>query len=299
MYYAGTTLFTQSLCGCGNLDLNIENMSENETTETVANTESVATEAVQPAKSGLGKIVAAVVLVAVILLGILYVLEKEGRSSTAIFSSMIEKQRAAEVVATVNGEEITNADLDVSIKQFEQLALAQGVDTSSPEIQAEVRAQALEVLINTTLLRQAAAEKGIAITDEEVAARIETITTDIGGSEALTARMQELQLEAGQMQDDIKDELMIQALLEAVFAEASVEVTDEEVKELYDNAKAQAGADTTDFPTLEAVKAQVEQQIQSSKEQAAIDEYLAELKAAADISVETEAKAAEGDVAGE
>jgi len=279
-------LFTQSLCGCGNLDLNIENMSENETTETVAATES-ATSAAPAAKSGMGKIIAAVVVVAVLLLGVLYVLEKEGRSSTTIFSSMIEKQRAAEVVATVNGEDITNADLDVSINQFEQLAAAQGIDTTSPEMQAEVRAQALEVLINTTLLRQAAAEKGIEVTDEDVAARIEAITADIGGAEALTARMQELQLEAGQMQDDIKDELMIQALLETVFADAAVEVTAEEVQELYDNAKEQAGgAEAADFPALEEVQAQVEQQIQSGKEQAAIDEYLAELKAEADISVE-------------
>ena len=269
-------------------------MSENETTETMsAAPEAALATASKPKKNFVG-LIAAILVAAIIILGVLYVLEKEGRSSTTVFSSLIEKQRLGEVVATVNGEDITNADLDVSINQFEQLAQAQGVDASSPEMQAEIRTQALEVLINTTLLKQAAAEKGIAVTDEEVANRIETITADIGGEEALTARMQELQLESAQMQDDIKDELMIQALLDTVFAEAAVEVTDEEVQELYDSAKVQAGGEqAADFPALEEVRDQVEQKIQSSKEQAAVDNYLAELKANADISIKAEAAATE------
>lgn len=275
-------------------------MSENETTENTSPAPEAAAVTSEAPKRSTGTIVAALLAAALIVLGVLYALEKDGRSSTTLFSSLIEKQRAEEVVATVNGEDITNADLDVSINQFEQLAQAQGVDTSSAAIQTEIRTQALEVLINTTLLRQAAAEQGIEITDEDVAERIEMIVADMGGEEALAARMQELQLETEQMHEDIKDELMIQALLETVFADAAVEVTEAEVRELYDGAKQQAGADAAaDFPSFEEVRAQVEQQIQSSKEQAAIDEYLAELKSAAEIAVEAEAKVAGDGVEGE
>lgn len=232
-------------------------------------------------KSPVAKYTTAVVIVAVILLGVLYFLEKEGRSSTSLFTSVIESQKNGAVVAVVNGTEIVGSELNTSIQQFSQAAAAQGVDATSTEAQAEIRSQALDVLINTELLKQAARERGISITDEQVTERLEEIKTEIGGEAVLIERMTALGIDDNQLQSDVRDELLINELLDAVFLEAEIEVTEEEIASVYENA----GGVEAGLPALEEVRSQVEEQIVTSKKQAAIDEYLTKLKADAQIEI--------------
>ncbi len=254
--------------------------AETETTVIASETEEASSEAASK-KSNVKLYVAAIVAVVVIILGALYLMEKEGRSSTNIFAGLLAKQEANAVVATVNGEEIVNSQLNTSIQQFSQAATAQGVDISSPDVQREIRSQALEVLVNTELLKQAAEEQGVAVTDEEVTERLNTITNDIGGEEVLAERMEVLGINPDQLQSDIKDEITIQKLLNIIFVDAGVSVSEEEISEVYDNAQG-AGAE---LPALEEVRVQVEAQLKASKEQAAIDDYLSTLKAEAEIEI--------------
>lgn len=237
---------------------------------------------VEPAgerKSKVGMYIAAIVIVALTLLAVLFLLEKEGRSSTGIFDSYFAAQDNTATVAVVNGEEITGRDLATSIQQFNQAAIAQGVDTTNPDVAADIRGQALEVLVNTELLKQAAEEQGIEISTEATAERLATIEAEIGGPEVLQERIGELGLTQDDLERDITEELLIQALLDGIFAEANIEVTEEEVLEVYNAA---GGADAG-LPPLEEVRAQVEAQVQSTKEQAVIDEYLETLKIDAEI----------------
>lgn len=224
-------------------------------------------------------VLVAIVIVVFTLLSVLYRLEKEGRSSTHIFSSLIERQENNRVVAVVNGENIINADLSVSVEQFSQMAAAQGVDTTSLESQTELRRQALEVLINTTLLKQEAKNRAITVTDEEVGSRIDTIREEIGGAEVLTERMESLGLTEEKLRADVQDELTIQKLLDQVFAEVGIEVTEAEVASVYENA----GGAKAGLPAIDEVRSQIEAQIKSSKEQAAIDDVLTTLKEKATI----------------
>lgn len=226
--------------------------------------------------------VAAVIVVAVIILGVLYFLEKEGRSSTNIFGSIISSQEANTVVAVVNGEEIVNSELSTSIQQFSQAAAAQGVDVTSPDAQVEIRSQALDVLINTELLKQAAAEQGITVSEEATASRLDTIKSDIGGEDVLAERMEALGITAERLESDVKDEIMIKELLDSLFLEAGIAVTEEEIAEVYANA----GGAEAGLPALEEVQPQIEAQIKASKEQAVIDKYLGELKAEAEIVIQ-------------
>jgi FKBP-type peptidyl-prolyl cis-trans isomerase (trigger factor) len=258
-------------------------MSENENQsviEPVIETTAPAT-AVTNKKSKLKVYVAAVLLAAVIILGVLFVLEKEGRSSTNIFGALIASQEANKTVALVNGEEIKNSDLLTSIQQFTQVAAAQGVDTSSAAAQTDIKTQALDVLVNTRLLKQDATNKGYSVSDEVANERLETIKTEIGGEEVLTQRMTELGIKMEQLKRDIKDELLIQQLLDAIFLEANISVSEAEILEFYNNA----GGAEAGLPALEVVRPQVEAQIKGSKEQAAIDAYLNNLKTTAQIEI--------------
>jgi FKBP-type peptidyl-prolyl cis-trans isomerase (trigger factor) len=223
----------------------------------------------------------ALVVVAVIILGALFMMEKEGRSSTTIFSSIIEKQQANAAAAVVNGEEITDGQLQDSIEQFVQMAAMQGADPTDSAVQAEIRNQALEILVNTALLRQAAAEEGVEVSGEEIAARREEIVTQMGGEEALAARIAELGLDAERLEKDIADELVIQRLLETVLLTEGQDITEEEIQLVYD----QAGGEEAGLPPLEEVRDQVEAQIATTREQEAIDTYITELRDGAEIEI--------------
>jgi hypothetical protein len=224
-------------------------------------------------------VLAAIAIVALLILSVLYRLEREGRSSTQLFAGVIAWQENSRVVANVNGEQIKNGDLKVSIEQFSQMAAAQGVDIASTEAQAEMRSQALEVLINTTLLKQEAAARAVAISDEEVEERINAIREEIGGAEVLAERMESLGINDEKLRVDVRDELTIQKLLDQVFAEANIQITEEEIASVYEGA----GGKEAGLPALEEVRAQVEAQVRASKEQAAIDDFLTTLKEKAEI----------------
>lgn len=228
--------------------------------------------------------VLAVALVAVALLAVLFRLEKEGRVNTNLFTSYLAAQEANRPVAVVNGVSLKAADLRTGVDQLIQAATAQGLDPADPEVQAEIQTQALEMLVNTELLKQSAAKVGITISSEQIDARIAEIETAAGGAEALAARLAEFDIDQTKLVADVTAELTIQTLLtDEVFAGADVAVSEIEVNEVYNNAVAQAGDQT--LPSLEDVRVQIEQQIVQSKEQAALDAYLQALRADADIQL--------------
>lgn len=221
----------------------------------------------------------AILIVVVIILGVLYQLEKQGRSSTAIFDSLLSSQEAQSVVATVNGEPISQRELEQSIAQFGEAAQAQGMDTTNEESQAQLREQALTVLVNTELLRQAAAERDITISEEEATEQFETIRADIGGPDALAERLTVLGLTEEELRAQIREELVIQELLDSLFLEAEVEVTEEEIQSTYE----QAAAAGNELPPLEEVRPAIEEQLLAQKEQQVIDQFLATEREEADI----------------
>lgn len=229
-----------------------------------------------------GLYIVAGVAVLAILLGALYFMEKEGRSNTDVFGWLIESQQANSVVATVNGSDITGSDLTASIEQFRQVASAQGADVTDPSVQDSIREQALQVLINTELLTQAAATEGISVSAEEAQTRLDEITAELGGPEVLNERIAELGISQEKLLADIQEEVLIERYLDQLFAEAEIAVSEEEISAFYE----QAGTEGAELPPLDDnVRAQIEQQIATEQEQAAIDEKLNELREEAAIEM--------------
>lgn len=225
--------------------------------------------------------IAATVLTIVALLAVWFRLETEGRVNTNLFSGVIAAQEAAALVATVNQDELHGRDLELSIEQLSQAALTQGVDPTTEPIKSDIKTQATEMLINTTLLQQAAETEGIEITDEQIAERIAELEADAGGAEILAERMREFDISDEMFRQDIETELTILALLETVFVTADVVVTEEEIVAVYERA----GGGSEGAPSLDAVRVQIEAQIRQAKEQTVVDAYLDELRAAADIEI--------------
>jgi FKBP-type peptidyl-prolyl cis-trans isomerase (trigger factor) len=225
--------------------------------------------------------IASVVVVVVALVGGLYVMEREGRVDTNIFSGVLDAQEGQAEVAIVNGETVTEAQLAVARTQLEQAAAAQGADPTDPAIQASIRSQALDLVIGTTLLTQAAQEQGVEVTDEEVSERLATIEADAGGAEALAGRMQEFGISTDALESDVRSELIITKLLDTEVAQEDTSVSEEEINSTYEEASA-TGAE---LPPLEEVRDQIVAQLEQAKSQAVIEEYVTQLRADADIEM--------------
>lgn len=258
-------------------------MSETEHKQTTPESNHVTPEPTPeaPKKSLLYIYIGAAVIVLLIIFGVVFQLEKEGRSSTNFFSAIIGDQVANEVVATINGEDIFTSDLNTSIEQFKQVATSQGIDTTTADVQAEIQSQALNVLINTTLLKQEAVERGLTVSDEAVAERLEVIQTELGGPEVLAARLVELGIDNQRLAKDVKDEILIQQLLDEVFADRNISASDEELTALYDSAGGEEGG----LPPFAEVRDQVELEVIAAKEQEVIDGFLTELKDGSEINI--------------
>jgi FKBP-type peptidyl-prolyl cis-trans isomerase (trigger factor) len=224
-----------------------------------------------------------IVIVVIALLVVLFQLERQDRVGTNVFGSMIAALEANAPIATVNGDDIKMSDLESGIEQLTQAAIQQGFDATDPEVQAEVRSQAIDMMINTKLLEQEAVENDITINEEAVNARINELAEAAGGQEALLERLKEFEIDEAQLRTDVQEELTIRALLDTVFSDAGTAVTEEEIAAVYQNALASNGDQP--LPPLADVAAQIEQQLQQTKEQEATETYVQQLRADADITI--------------
>lgn len=223
--------------------------------------------------------IAAIALVLVGLLGLVYLMEAQGKLNTNFFGGVQTYLSKYQAAATVNGEKISEHDLGISMGQLAAGAAAQGLDIEDPATKAELRTQALDMLVNTELLRQEAIARGIEIPEADITARLDTLKEDVGGEEVLKERMAQFNIDEKTLLRDIKNELTIQALLEQIFAEKEVAVTEAEVAEFYE----QAGGAEAGLPELAEVKAQIETQLKTSKEQQVVTTFLEELRGKATI----------------
>lgn len=218
--------------------------------------------------------VLAFVVVAIIGVGLWFVLEKDGRVDTTVFAPVTNYLKSKESVATVNGVKISKLDFDSTLRQLTANVTQQGADVTDPAILSDLRDQAVESLVNTEILRQSALAAGEAVLPEDVDARYEEIESSIGGAEALAARMKELLVTDAMLRRDIENDLLIQAYLDKSVDRSAVTVSEDEVKALYE----QAAASGSDVPPLAEVRDQVEGQIRFNKEQALVSEFVDQLR---------------------
>lgn len=187
-----------------------------------------------------------------------------------------------EVVATVDGAEITREDYDRSAAQLSNVYASQGIDTSSEEAANTIREQALNTLVNRQLILNAATAAGTNVSDETVETEYQSVVSNMGGEENLSATIAATGVTLDQFRADLETDLVINAYLESKLGAEATTVTDEEVKAAYDTAAA-SGAEG--LPAFEEVSEMIRTQLQSEKQQAAIAAELERLRGEAEIVV--------------
>lgn len=135
-------------------------------------------------------------------------------------------------VVTVNGEELLGQDYNPIYRQIKTMMHQYGQDVSDTDA---VKDQTLNVLVEQELIKQDAIEKGIEVTEEEAQERIDEMV-ETGGEEQYADALEQFGLSEEEFKEQIMNDLYT---VKYVDQELDVEVTDEEVKEVYDTQKEQ------------------------------------------------------------
>lgn len=123
-----------------------------------------------------------------------------------------------EIIASVNGEEITREEFSRILEQEKMQYQIQGIDLGSEEMTATLKELAQQVLDNffiiPMLIAQEAEKEGIAISDLEIDERYQEYVTAFGGEEELLEQMETVNLSRIDLENDIVRELLIRNYLE-------------------------------------------------------------------------------------
>lgn len=224
--------------------------------------------------------VGGVLVILVIFAGLIFALEKEGRISTGLFTVLISNLEDGQPAIMVNGEAVTTGEYKSSLGQLSNMRVAQGEDLTDSAVIDSIKNETIDTLINAEILRQAAIKEGLTASADEIDARFNEISENLGGAELLAARMEEFGVTEKALRHDIENEFLIQQLFDLKILN-EIEVTDEEVQQMYDQAVA-AG---NELPPLSEIKETAITEIRDSKSQSLINDYIQTLRADADIEI--------------
>ena len=182
-----------------------------------------------------------------------------------------------DVVATVNGEDITKDEfVPVYESQFQQMAMQQQTTGEQPD-QAELKGQVAQQLVDNELLLQGAKDAGIEATDEDIDATLEEVASQngLGSADEVVSALEQQGMSAEEIREDAASQFTLTAYIEQ---EADIsEPTEEELS--------QAGGDTSQIPPFEEVKEQLAQQTVSQQQNEAATTLAAELREAGDVTI--------------
>ncbi len=201
-------------------------------------------------------------------------------ASLAVYDRDMERKNAA---AIVNGVPIDKAEFETTLEQAKESYKQMGVDLESEEAKellAEVEKDTLDNMINRELLLQDVEKKGYKATSEQIKERLEMIKSQFPDEETFNEVLKTNNLTLEKLNQIIADDLKIEQYIEKEIP--TPEVTEEEMKALYDQYSAQMGEELPDFDLL---KPQIEMQLQQEKQQQALDKILEELEKNSEIEI--------------
>lgn len=237
----------------------------------------------QAPRKGWGRVITVLVVLA-ILAGAAYVYFQsdllDGVSDPA-------NQSAGAVVATVNGTEITQAEVDERIERNQSTLLSQGIDATNPDTRSDLEDQVLEQLINEELVLAAAQAQGIVVTDTEVTAQMDAIKAQFESDAAFESQLAENGFTEATLAANLKRDLTIQRYIEQIAAADPIEISAEEVETAY----ATLAEQNEEIPPLEEIRDQIEAQLRQQQLAVVVASAVEELRTSADIVIEGEAEA--------
>jgi len=178
-----------------------------------------------------------------------------------------------DVAAKVNGEVIKKSELDAQVEKLKEQypQMFEGADGEGRLIDFQQRL--LDNMINTVLIRQAAEDAGIDVTDGDIEKKIEELKAGFKTQEQFDAALSQAGMDVTTLEDQIREQLVTEQLIATLSGDT--DVSEKEIKEYYDKNKAQ-------FAETAAVHAS--HILFDEADKATADKVLAEVKAGGDFA---------------
>ncbi|HEX6249169.1 MAG TPA: SurA N-terminal domain-containing protein [Nocardioidaceae bacterium] len=199
-----------------------------------------------------------------------------------------------EVVAEVNGEEISRADfVEAYEAQFQQAAMQAGA-SGQPVDQDKLKEQVAESMVTTRLLVQEAERRDIQVSDKDVEKTLKQLAAQNGAGtvDDLVAALEQQGMDRDQVDAEVRNQVRIERLVED--EAGGLSVSDKEVRAFYDQlvaqqeqAAQQGGGQEgeQEIPPLAQIRPQLEEQVKSQKESQVAQRLVGELREDADVVI--------------
>jgi len=203
-------------------------------------------------KSKVGKYIMSIIVIAIIVAAVYFLMQ------------YIEPTQP---VAIVNGEEITQAELD---EKYEKLPEQYKVVITKELL--------LDQLINTKLLIQEAKLQEIIVTDNETKAEIERIKDQFESEEDFNTFLEESELTIEQVTDQINEQLLINKLLDQEIL-SKLKIEERDIKLFYNQNKDALNV------SYSKIKDRINETLYQEQSSKAINTYIEQLKSKAEIII--------------
>ena len=137
----------------------------------------------------------------------------------------------ATAVARVNGEVISQSDLDSALKGLEMQFQQQGRALPADQL-PQIKRKVLDEMISRELLLQEARQKKVPDLDAKVDAEIAKLKQQVGGDQQFTDTLREAGFTVGQYRKQVQDNVLVQEMLRTMTL-AIPEVGETEAQEFY------------------------------------------------------------------
>jgi len=156
-----------------------------------------------------------------------------------LFSWTVESHGAEEGttgnqrLASVNGKDISQADLDKEMNRFEgQMGLSG--QPPDPAQREAIKKKVLDNLIQRELLLQESTRLGIKVGDEEVSQEMTQLRGRFSSEEDFGNALKRLKMTESELKEEFSRRMIVKKMIDEVIA-SKVEITAEETKKFYDN----------------------------------------------------------------
>ncbi|MFS0639211.1 SurA N-terminal domain-containing protein [Mesobacillus foraminis] len=207
-----------------------------------------------------------------IILGLAAIL---GACSSNEASDKNKEAKSEEAVATVNGKEILKSDYENSLKSAKATYEKQGIEVDS-KTEKEMETGVLDQLINTELVRQSAEAEDISIKQSQVNSELANIKSQFEDDAKYKEALKQNKVTEEELKKQVKQQMVITEYLEGAIGK--VTVTEDEVKVIYDQYKAQTESQDQKAEKFETVKPQLEQQAIAQKKNEKVNKFVEDLR---------------------
>ncbi|WP_438318064.1 SurA N-terminal domain-containing protein [Sporosarcina sp. FA9] len=209
----------------------------------------------------------------------------EEQATAEEMQEKLEEQQldAKKLVAVVNEEKLTGEEYNVALASIQSQMLQSGQDLSSKESIDQIKKQTLETLVNQALILQNAKKEEIKASPAEVDKKYLSFEEQFGGKKELKKALKDQKVDDKTFKLQITDSIIFDKYIEKMVP--TEKVTDEEIKNYYDQAASDSKEAGEEIPPFEEASEQIAGILSQQQQQKNLAAHVEELKENAKIEL--------------